>query len=165
MSPLAAAVVLLWALVIVLAFAVAGLKQQVRTLETRPRPSTSGNGALDAVAAVAPVSDKPRAAVMVVRDSCGVCEEMLPEFLASAERAQTSLEHVVLAEHDIDLGDSQVRLVADPEVHASLEPGWFPALLIVTSELRILAAEPVGSPDALRAALDQAASVRSGDQT
>lgn len=152
MSPLWAAMVLLWVVVILLVFATAGILQKVRQLERRgataPGPANS-----DAVATVTPSGGRIVSAVLVVEEGCGVCAEVMPRFSAAASGSEADrVEFVVVSngagQSAYKLG-ADVRLVADRDVHRALEPGWFPAMLIVTADRVIAAVEPAGSPEAI----------------
>lgn len=152
MSPTVAAIVLLWIVVLVLAFAMAGILQKVRDLERR---GTSGPAAVpdtEAVDAVAPEEGQAVSAVLLVEEGCGVCAEVLPSFTAARSLSGSERVNFVVVTNSsdgtgYDIGDVQV--LADPDIHARLEPGWFPAMLIVTPDRVIAAVEPAGSPEAV----------------
>lgn len=159
MSPLVAAVILLWILVVLLVFAMAGILRKVRALEQRAAAAPAAapmrdTSEADAVAMVAPRGDQVLSAVLIVEEGCGVCAEVLPRFTAATtEIGSERVDYIVLSndtESDYAVPDD-VRLIADRQLHAALDPGWFPAILVITDDRVIQAVEPAGSPEAVDA--------------
>lgn len=152
MTPIAAVVAVLVVVVTLLTFAFAGVLQRVKSLEKRFRAgvaSPSGEEGSDHYE-VAPQGEARVAAVLFVQAGCPVCSDVIPAFVqAAASQSTIDVEFVILSDVSAT-PSSEVRVVTDPELHQRLNPGYFPAILVVDKASVIVAAEPAGSVDAVK---------------
>lgn len=188
MSFPSAALLAVWVVLVLMAFAMAGLLRQQRDLQAavlrlggRPSPPP------------APVQLRPTrpgaTLVVVIADRrCTSCPDVLREFLRLAPELADDLEAVVLTASAAPDGpvasngsatsngsiapsgsdgtgvwaelerSTEIRLVVDPAGYHLLDPGWRPALLQIDHAGAVLRTVPVGSPAALAAALSVDAS-------
>lgn len=162
MEALTAAVVLAWLLIVLLAFALAGILHQVRHLRghvvrllaTTTRSATGADPQL--AAEVLPRSGRSFTAILLVDESCPICAEVAPCFLELGTAREASATDFVLLSRDESTkfaGSGDVRYVKDSGTFHQLDPGWRPALVVIDRKGKVLAAEPAGSPKALSALL------------
>jgi hypothetical protein len=162
MEVLTAAVLLAWLLLVLLAFAMAGLLRQVRDLQaalTRQRGTATRSGL--------PVSIRPSAghayaAVLLVDDGCPICARVAPAFARLAHGAPADIDFVLLRRSNSLAWEPPegVRLVADQAAHHRLDPGWQPAVVVLDADGDVLATEPAGSEEAVRAVVETIAGLR-----
>lgn len=165
MDALTAAVVLAWAVIVVLGFAMAGLLHQLRALQaTISREHVAGSRAgSDSSSRSMPVSVLPAggqrlSAILLADDDCVICHEVAPAFAALAYARSAAFDSVILTYTDSETFAALrgVRFVSDSSAYHMLNPGWRPALIIITANGNQLAAEPAGSEEAIRTLLDRA---------
>jgi hypothetical protein len=162
MDALVAAVVLAWLALIVLAFAMAGLLRQLRDIQAGiARPVTQAPG-IAPVSREIPESLRPRgtttySVVLLVDENCPLCAEVAPVFEQVAAAGSLVLTFVVLGRVRSESyeQDGRIEYVADAGAYHRLDPGWRPAVLAVDSQGRVVAAEPAGSEEAMRAVLSE----------
>ncbi|MGH3757532.1 hypothetical protein [Actinophytocola sp.] len=168
MDALTAAVVLAWIVLIVLAFAMAGLLHQLRDVRAALRRRAPAGHASSAPPPGGPVSVRPtgakvRSVVLLVDGHCPTCAEVAPVFadlaragsadVDSADIDSADVDFVVLSYAANDLGDDLdgVRYVVDSGAYHHLDPGWRPAIVVVGPDGEVEATEPAGSEAAVRA--------------
>lgn len=171
MQALVGAVVLAWLLLVVLAFAMAGLLRQLRDVQVAlARSMSAGPGAgsgtvhppREIPAVVRPRDGLDRAVILLVDHDCALCAEVAPVFAQLADEWSRSLDFVVLGR----VADKKfeelngVRYVVDPGACQRLDPGWRPALVIIDGGGKVVAAEPAGSPESVRAMVGSAAGTK-----
>lgn len=157
MEALTAAVILAWIVIAILAFAMAGLLQQLRSVQaavTRKglASADSGNHPVRQLPdSVLPLPGKSQSAVLLVDTDCPVCAEITPVFSELAA-AQTEIDFLVLGYGTSEKWDSlrNVRVLSDATAFHLLDPGWRPALIVLDATGTIMATEPVGSVEAVR---------------
>lgn len=161
MATLTAAVVLAWIVLVVLAFAMAGLLHQLRDLQAALR--RQGAGGAPAVAAraalpadIPPQDGKVASAVLLVDDHCPICAEVAPVFADLARARNTEIDFVVLASSansDKWSALHGVRQVSNGDAYHLLDPGWRPAIVVIGPRGAVLATEPAGSQEAVRSVI------------
>lgn len=165
MEALVGAVVLAWLALIVLAFAMAGLLRQLRDIQSGlARPVAQGPGPAPVLREV-PASVRPRggtaySVVLLVDEHCPICAEVAPVFAQLAATGSPTLTFVVLGRSRSESyeRDERVEYVADAGGYSRLDPGWRPAIVAIDRQGSIVAAEPTGSEEAVRAVVSQIAS-------
>jgi hypothetical protein len=156
MDPLTAALVLAWIVLIVLAFAMAGLLRQLRDLQAALRRGVpAGQAPPDRPVPIRPADGKVRSIVLLVDGHCPLCAEVAPVFADLARSGGTEVDFVVLSYAANDIADrlDGVRFLADSDAYHRLDPGWRPAIVVVGQDGEIEAVEPAGSETAVRALL------------
>lgn len=164
MEALVGAVVLAWIVLVVLAFATAGLLRQLRDVQVAlSRAQLAGGAGPVPAARELPASVMPRgsathAVVLVVDDHCPMCAEVAPEFdrlAATTGPGEGELDLVVLGRTPAEkfAALEHARYVTDSAAYHRLDPGWRPAIVVLNSAGEVLAAEPAGSVDAVRSIL------------
>lgn len=167
MSITAAALVLAWLCLILLAFALAGVLQQLRGVQAE-LASLGGASALGASSLGGPgrdvlvgrtvpaLSTGTVSAVLVIDPGCSRCGPIFEEF-GSMAATRGSLHCSALsfrrAEHWP--GSDAVPLWIDGELYADLDVPWSPALLVIAPDGTILRAAPLRSPEDLRVQIQQ----------
>ena len=149
MSPLAASVVLLWAVVILLCFAFFGLLREFRMTQRR-----TGAGVTPAVEWperwAAPESD---AALMLIIDgSCRLCAEAVETFASEVQRSPGVPASILADIQDTAdrYADLNLPVAVDRETYGRVYPGWAPALAVFRrGELQDV--KPAGSSKAIEA--------------
>lgn len=167
MEALTAAVVLAWLVLVVLAFAMAGLLRQLRDLQVALARSQQGGPTAGTPTREIPASVRPRAGaayavVLVVDNECALCAEIAPVFAGLAAENPTGLDLLVLGRtsgEKFERLEGNARFVVDAAAWHRLDPGWRPALVAVDAEGTVVAAEPAGSEDAVRAVVADLAKV------
>jgi hypothetical protein len=170
MSPLTAAVLLLWVVVLVLALACAGLLRQLREVQhdlALLQRSASGVSRRSAVPDVLVPRDGAELTVaLLVSPGCEVCEEILPIFLDDVVSRRPRIDPVVLSWDGASVPASRagVRTVLDTSAYRSVDPGWTPALAVIDRSGAVAGVEPVGSPTAIREVLATVAGSPTGSE-
>lgn len=150
-----AAMVLTWVVLVLLAFALAGILRQLRDVQAELR-ANAARSSRDSTAPepVRPTDAASLAVVLIADDNCPICADLAPLLPELAEDTPPDVEFVVLTASASAkweaLATGRVRAVADRETFLAVDPGWRPALLAIDPAGSVLAAEPVGSVDALR---------------
>lgn len=164
METLTAAVVLAWIVLIVLAFAMAGLVHQLRDVQAaliRQRRSTGSATRLvsDLPLSVRPQPGKTHSAVLLVDDRCSICTEIAPIFAGVAQVANADIDFIVLSYSASEKWEalSEVRFLSDADAYHLLDPGWQPAIGIVGTDGQVHAVEPADSEDAIRSVIGRIA--------
>lgn len=161
MSITAAALVLAWLCLILLAFALAGVLRQVRGVQAElaslGASSLGGPGRGVLVGRTVPaLSTGTVSAVLVIDPGCSRCGPIFEEF-GSVAATRGSLHCCALsfrrAEHWP--GSDAVPLWIDGELYADLDVPWSPALLVIAPDGTILRAAPLRSPEDLRVQIQQ----------
>ncbi len=151
-----AAMVLTWVVLVLLAFALAGILRQLRDVQAELRANAARSSSRDSTAPklVRPTEAASLAVVLIADDNCPICADLAPLLPELAEDTPPDVEFVVLTASASAkweaLAARRVRAVADRETFLAVDPGWRPALLAIDPAGSVLAAEPVGSVDALR---------------
>lgn len=159
METLTAAVVLAWIVLIVLAFAMAGLLRQLRDLQAAlVRQHTSGAAGAavrELPESVRPENGKTHSVVLLVDDHCPICAEIAPVFAGLAEAGHVEVDFVVLSYSTNEkwVALDNIRYLPDAEAYHFLDPGWQPAVVVVGPNGEVLAAEPAGSEEAVRSVI------------
>lgn len=165
MSFMSAALLAAWVVLILMAFAMAGLLRQQRDMQAAvirldgyPRQVPA-----PVPARLRPARQGTTLAVLIVDHRCTTCPDVLREFLRLVPALPNSVEAAVLtysAGNSDEAGgwvdverNPDVRLVVDAAAYHVLDPGWRPALLQIDHEGAVVREVPVGSPEALAAAL------------
>lgn len=162
MSAQVAAAVLggIWLLLVSLA--VAGLIQRIKSLETAVFRQSQGRkpGSAQALRAIAPDAGARLSITLLTDPGCGICEEVRPVFCELAkDNADPKVQFRLLTMDSSDQdGAGSVRVISDLSTHATLHPGWSPALVLVDSRPQLVAIEPAGSADAVAAVVSSARS-------
>jgi hypothetical protein len=160
MEVLAAGLVLAWIVLILLAFAVAGVVRQLRDLQSAQSATISGainvlepDGGLPS--SVRPGDVATHSVVFLASASCPLCIEVAPAFAALAvEHVTDTLKFVVLSVDDqVDMFDGP-EYVVDAGAYHLLDPGWSPAIIAVNRSGRAVAIKPADSFEAPRAAVE-----------
>ena len=164
MQVLIAGLVLAWIVLILLAFAQAAMLRQLRDLQAQlsRRP---GAAKVQAPLEVRPAARAELSIVLLADENCPICRELAPSLVDLVARAPHRLDFVVLSARPNDYlaagGDgARPRPVVNAEAFHRLDPGWRPALMLVDRDGAVLAAEPVGSANALRVAVERFAGER-----
>jgi hypothetical protein len=156
-DPVTAGLVLAWIVIVVLAFALAGLLGQVRELrQMYVDLSTSSNTQL--VPPVPELTSGERSLVLVVAPGCETCRRVAPYF-ASRAGATAGIRRLVLAK-DQDWPESstpECHVMVRPDLHERLRLQVYPSLLMLAEDGRIMWSEPVGSVEMLERILGQGA--------
>ncbi|WP_199485339.1 hypothetical protein [Actinomadura craniellae] len=140
------ALLLSWTAILLLSLVVAGLVRQVHALGSGGRPATLG----PPPGGSAPAFDRLGPGLLLFLDAdCGSC----PEVLAAAERIDGTPVRAIFA------GPAPVAgipvLAGEPELFDAYRIPATPFAVVVGGTGRVLGAEPVGSPAALRSFLDR----------
>jgi hypothetical protein len=167
MSPTAAGLVLAWLAIVLLALALAGLLRQLRDVQVALHLDRRTVPVPAAPELVRPAAGEQHCIVLLVAEHCGVCHDVLPDFAAAATGAPADVGFVLLAADPTEAervagqaDQSRLRVVGDAVSYHRLNPGWLPAVVLVDGSGQVVAAEPVGSPPALRTAVTQFAGWR-----
>jgi hypothetical protein len=155
MSVPAAALVLAWVCIVLLAFGLAGLLWQVRSLQN-DLTLIGAQGTQQLIGRRIPeFAGTSPLAVLVVNPGCGACGPMLDAFADLAatqiDRRYEALSHVAMP-HRAGVEGVPVRI--DEPLVQQLDVPWLPALLLADQDGVIVAGGPVASPNDLRAALE-----------
>ncbi|WUH99511.1 hypothetical protein OHR68_39490 [Spirillospora sp. NBC_00431] len=159
MEIVAAALVLAWVAIILLAFAMAGMLHQLRDVQSALARRTVSGGIdvpQELPDAVKPESGRSHAAVLLVDDSCAICAEAVPAFASVAGTGSPDIDFLLLSRKPLEklaVERGDVRTVVDGDAYHLLDPGWQPALVIIDGDGTVLEAEPAGSAEAVRAGL------------
>lgn len=154
MSATSAGLILLWIVVIVLLFAMAGLRQQVRRLQygaalADASPQSSRTVRRKTVD-LQPVSGRSKLALLLVTEGCAVCHEVTPWFIAEAStNSEVDFAILTRAQNGAPADVGRARHVIDARLFNDIDPGWQPALIIVDADGSVESVEPVGSKDAI----------------
>ena len=159
MSVVAAMFALTWVVLVLLAFAMAGMLRQLRDLQGALNVQLGQVQPRAVPPSLLPRPGTSQAVVLVVDDLCPVCEEVAAEFVtaAASDGATTS---AVLA--DVDQPKWQaltargpVSLIVDAATWNQLDVQWRPALVLIDAEGTVRTIEPVGSGATLRPSLNR----------
>lgn len=160
MSPELALLVLLSAVVVILCLASAGLLGRIRALEKAI--STRGRATKPqelASAVLMPTNNASISATLLVDKNCRACADALEQFADAARADDTgNVDYIVLADYELatESQPGAPRRIVDVMSHASLHPGWTPALVMVDRENGLLRVEPAGSEKAITTILERA---------
>lgn len=151
LAPSTAAIVLLAAALIVLAFGMAGVWMRVRVLERRlAQLSVEGARSLQTAGALRPSAGSEYNCVLLISRSCPHCADAVATF-ASHARAIEDIELTILSRVEVDLPDGAAHLGrVDPAAFTELDPGWQPAIVVLDSDGKIVTTQPAGSEAAIR---------------
>ncbi|MEU1251053.1 hypothetical protein ACPXB5_13025 [Micromonospora arida] len=162
MDLVTAALVLTWVVLVLIALGLAGMMRQLRDVQAAVHGHPSGRSG----ARLAPPTVRPRegaqfALILLVDDNCSACAEVAPAFAASVRHLPAHIEPVMLGyDNSTRYAGMDARFVADSTAYHHLDPGWRPALVLISAEGAVLLAEPVGSADALRTVAEHVAGSR-----
>jgi hypothetical protein len=160
----AAALVLAWVVILVLAFAMAGMLTMIRRLEANQRQlaiaaGSSGSGTGHRAAAVARFAPerRPYALVLTTQRDCAACAELMPRFAEVVRRHGEKVDFRILA---ADRGPSlpaglAVPVTTDPDAFAALSPGYTPGLVIVNRDGDVVEVGPGGDLDSVERWIDR----------
>lgn len=164
MSVTAAALVLAWVCLALLAFAMSGLLHQLRDVQVAlSRQHFLGPSAgRELPDAARPQGGRRYAALLLVEEHCPICVEVTPLFVEVAVAGPDDIDFVVLTSSDGEKWQSLdgVRHLADPVAYHLLDPGWRPAIVLVDRKGQVVAAEPASSGDSVRTVIDDIVAVR-----
>lgn len=163
MSPVVAGLVLAWLVIAVLALAMAGMLRQLRDVQRVLRAARPGEDrAVAAPESVRPGVGEDLALILLASEHCAVCDMVAPAFAMVAATARDGVGFVLLAADPAEaerigahVDPARVRVVGDPVAYHRIDPGWLPALVLIDTDGLGLAAEPVGSAEALTTTADQ----------
>ncbi|MGH3978698.1 MAG: hypothetical protein ACRDRZ_06820 [Pseudonocardiaceae bacterium] len=153
MSLMAAALVLAWICLVLLALAMAGLLRQVRELQADVAElSTQGSRPLVG-RRVDALATGSRTVLLVLAPGCGFCEPAYRTAVALAgDHPDTRFE--ALSFRAVDWPTSPaVAVRVDERLFAELDVPWAPALLIADTQGTVVAARPIQSTGELRSHL------------
>lgn len=167
MSPTTAALILAWIVLSLLAFALAGVLQQLRTLQRNFASITTEKSGAVSVAPrevsplLLPSNSKGMTVALLVTDGCPICESVVPTFAEIAALGK-SIDFVILNRSDSVLPSTSgpIRFVADSGAYMHVDPGWKPALIMIDGTGKVLRIEPAGSRDAVRAGVRTAVAMQ-----
>jgi hypothetical protein len=155
MSVEAAALVLAWFAIVLLAFAMAGLLRQVNALkEGRGAPVGLGPGARVSLDS-STIAGRTRVLLFAAPD-CSSCHEILEQLPSVLDQSQDDIElSVVVRTHSDGLPvDSRARTLVDPALFTEFHVRLVPVAAAVDASGVVLRTEPVGSPERFQAFLD-----------
>lgn len=161
MSPEHALLTLLSAVVVILCLASVGLLGRIRILEDAV--SKRGRAVKPqqelATSVLMPTGTAAISVTLLVDKGCRVCADALEQFeLAARDDDKGNVDYIVLTDHDLlmESRSERPRRILDVVSHASLHPGWTPALVMVDREEGLLRIEPAGSEAAITGVLERA---------
>lgn len=95
------------------------------------------------------------ALVLVIDENCSICDEVVPLFVEAVRPSSTNFTATVVtrAPVDIELPGDRVQHIADRRLHHHLDPGYLPALHVLSPSGEAVLTEPVGSREGLLEAL------------
>ena len=158
MSFTAAALILAWIAIVVLAFGFAAMLQQVRSLQATLRlPPGARAGLPESARTLKPVATDRRY-VLTVDPGCAVCSEVLPEFRDLAARHAGVAEFAVLAPSGDYPVSPGVALLVDPDAYRDLAPSWSPGIVVIGPNGTVIEVAPGGDLNPLQATLAGASS-------
>ncbi|MFN2494573.1 MAG: hypothetical protein ABR608_01495 [Pseudonocardiaceae bacterium] len=161
MSITAAALVLAWLCLILLAFALAGVLRQVRGVQAElaslGASSVRGPGRGVLVGRTVPaLSTGTVSAVLVIDPGCSRCGPIFEEFgSVAALRGSLHCSALSFRRGEHWPSSAAVPLRIDGELYADLEVPWSPALLVIAPDGTVLRAAPLRSPEDLRVQIQQ----------
>ncbi len=156
MSITAAALVLAWLCLILLAFALSGVLRQVRGLQAElALLGAPGRGVL--VGRTVPaLSTGTVSAVLVIDPGCSRCGPIFEEFgSVAALRGSLHCSALSFRRGEHWPSSAAVPLRIDGELYADLDVPWSPALLVIAPDGTVLRAAPLHSPEDLRVQIQQ----------
>ncbi|MDQ3886805.1 MAG: hypothetical protein M3308_07335 [Actinomycetota bacterium] len=166
MSITAAALVLAWLCLILLAFALAGVLQQVRGVQAELASlQAPGRGVLVG-RRVPALSTGTVSMILMIDPGCSRCKPIFEEFSSVAAK-QRSWHCCALSFRRVEHWPSSAAVPwrIDGELYADLDVPWSPALLVVDPDGKILRAAPLRSPEDLRLQIEQVDARLSGGPT
>jgi hypothetical protein len=150
MSATAAALVLTWLCLILLAFAMAGLLRQVRDLQSDLAELGAQGARPLRGRRVAELAGAP-GAILVVDPGCGVCVPVLRAFAGMAASVPDRRFEVLCYRASPDWPDlAGVNVRVDERLYRQLDVPWAPALLTTDADGVVTSARPIDEPDDLR---------------
>ena len=157
MSFTAAALVVSWLAIALLAFGFAGLRMQVRALQAAMRlPAAARAGILESAKQLAPATANRRY-VLTVDPGCAYCHEIAPRFRDLAARFGSVADFGILAPEGEYEASDRVDVVVDATAYHELAPSWSPGLLLVGPGGVLLDVAPGGDLESLEKALANSA--------
>lgn len=164
MSVTAAALVLTWLCLIMLAFAMAGLLRQVRNLQADLAELGAQGARPLRGRRVDELAGAP-AAILVVDPGCRSCGPVLSAFAEIGATTPGRRFEVLCHRASTDWPDlPAVNVRVDERLYRQLDVPWAPALLATDADGVVTSARPIDQPDDLRrhlAELDRLAESRS----
>ncbi|WFF02986.1 hypothetical protein [Micromonospora sp. WMMD964] len=163
MDLITAAVILAWIVLVLLAFALAGVLRQIRDIQATLQGHRTGLVPQRQLpGTILPTGDKNLSLVLLVDEGCAVCAEVTPVFaeLAAAHQGDIMFTLLSAARSDKFSAVEGVGYLADSVGYHILDPGWRPAVALVDRDGEILLAEPAGSEAALRSVVDRVTDTR-----
>lgn len=160
MTASTASMVLLWAVVLTLSFACAGLRAQIRMLQSSAgerrfamTPVEQDVDRAELLHGLVPDPPARVSLVLIVDSSCPSCDEAVPVFDEAVGTLPLSQAFVLTRDPLKSTASAELRfatVVVDSAMHQYLNPGWLPALAVLDDLGSTRLIEPVGSPTALR---------------
>ncbi len=133
-----AALVLAWLVIVVLAFAMAGMLAMIRRLEASQAQlsgslanAVPGSARAQASARFTPL-ERPYAFVLTTSASCQACAELMPRFREFVRDHEDAGEfHVLSADSESGTGQPGLDVTVDAAAFAALSPGYTPGLVVI----------------------------------
>jgi len=165
MEVLTSAVVLAWLVLVLLAFAMLGILRQLRDLQqTVIQRNNAGPTAprRELPAELRPQAGREYSAILLVDAGCPTCERVAPVFAELARTSSGDIDFVLLSYSDEQKWDALegVRRVMDQAAYHRLDPGWRPAVVVLDAAGEVLATEPAGSEESVRAVVESVVGAR-----
>jgi hypothetical protein len=148
MSVLAAAVVLGWGCLAVLALAMAGILRQLRELQTEVARLSAPPWRAAAGRRVPELAGAGLLVLLVLDPGCSFCDAVHEPFTRLADE-HPGVRFEVLSPRTRWADTPHIRSRVDPGLVTELDLPWAPALLHVDADGTVLAGQPVASPEQL----------------
>jgi thiol-disulfide isomerase/thioredoxin len=150
MSFQATALLLAWIMIVLLAFALAGVVRQLHMLATGARQWVSGPRQGTRLE-IEGLTGGRKKVVLFADSACTSCDRVLPVFAEEA-KARRSIEFAAVFRDDADgLNDPHVRVLANrSELFRRLSIPATPFAVALTGQGLVLDAYPSGSPELIR---------------
>ncbi len=150
------ALILAWAAILILAFAMAGLLRQIHFLRQGLHPERLRAGPKIGEPALSlgdvPISSGRPTALVFVDNKCQTCRRIMPELSGLAAQTKGDLQLMLLFREEADGSrDYGISVLENQrEAFARYRVPLTPFAVLVTRDGLIAAAEPLGSPEAVR---------------